>query len=91
MRFNRKNPKFITDLATLVFAVAVIVLTIVVLIGGSDMLLAVVFYAGAGMFTMNVIRGLISGRYMSVAFIIPVVICISGGLIAQGIIQPWIF
>lgn len=91
MRFSRKNPKFLTDLATMFFAVAVIVLTIIVIAGGKDSLLAFVFYVGAAMFVTNIIKGLLSGRYSFMAFIIPAVLCITGGLIAQGIIGPWIF
>ena len=91
MRFNRKNPGFLTDLATMFFSVAVIVLTIIVIVRGEDSILAVVFYAGAAMFATNVIKGLITGRVRNVAFIIPAALCVTGGLIAQGLIGPWIF
>ena len=91
MRFDKKNPKFLIDLITLIFAVAVISLTIIVIIGGSDTLLAFVFYAGAAMFASNIVRGIVSGKYFTVAFLVPALICVAGGLMAQGIIRPWIF
>lgn len=91
MRFDRKNPKFLIDLLTLIFAIAVIVLTIIVILGASDTLLAFVFYAGAAMFAANVARGFVSGRYFTAAFLIPALICVAGGLMAQGMIRPWIF
>ena len=91
MRFDRKNPRFVTDMATMLFSITVIVLTIIVIVRGEDSIMAAVFYAGAGMFATNIIKGLITGRYAMTAFIIPAVLCITGGLIAQGMIGPWIF
>ncbi|MCR5774916.1 MAG: hypothetical protein K6G42_07515 [Lachnospiraceae bacterium] len=91
MRFNRKNPKFLIDFATLILAIAVIAMTVAVLISGSDTLLGLVFYVGAGMFVTNIVRGIVSKRYLSILFIIPVILCVTGGLVAQGVIRPWIF
>ena len=91
MRFNTKNPKFLTDLFTLIFALTVITVTVLVIISGSDTMLGIVFYAGAAMFAANIVRGFISGKYMAAVFIIPAAICVTGGLIAQGVISPWIF
>ena len=91
MRFDRKSPKFLTDLITLILAVVVIVMTIAVIIGGSETLLAVVFYFGAAMFLSNIVRGFISRRYSIAVFLVPAAICVIGGLAAQGVISFWNF
>ncbi|MBQ4482516.1 MAG: hypothetical protein II966_04700 [Lachnospiraceae bacterium] len=91
MRFNRKNVKFVTDLITLILAVSVIVLAIVGIIGGQELIFAFVFYAGAAMFISNIVRGFLSKRYLTAAFILPAIICVAGGLMAEGMIEPWIF
>ena len=88
MRFDRKSPKFLTDLVTMILAIIVIVLTIVVFFGGSVTLLAVVFYLGAAMFVSNIVRGFISRRYSIALFIIPAAICVVGALVVQGVIKP---
>lgn len=91
MRFDKKNPKFMTDFITLIFAMAAIVLAIIVIISGSDMLLPFVFYAGAAMFAANVVRGIISSKFLFGIMAIPALICLAGGLMTQGVIAPWKF
>lgn len=91
MRFNRKNPKFMVDVITLIFAVTVIILAIIAIMDGPDTILAMVFYAGAAMFLTNIIRGFISRRFLAAAFVFPAAVCVAGGLIAQGILVPWSF
>ena len=91
MRFDKKNPRFLVDLVTMIFALAVITLTIVIILGGFDNLLAIVFYCGAAMFAANIIRGLISRRYSAVFLLVPAAICVAGGLLAQGVIRAWNF
>lgn len=91
MRFDKKSPKFLTDLITMILAIIVIVLTIIVFFGGSQTLLAIVFYLGAAMFVSNIVRGLISKRYSIALFIIPAAVCVVGGLMAQGVIKLWSF
>ncbi len=91
MKFDKKNSKFLTDLFTILLAVTVIVSAVIVIINGSEILLAVVFYSGAAMFATNIIRGFISRRYTSLLFVVPIAMCIAGGLAAQGVINPWIY
>jgi hypothetical protein len=91
MRFDTKNPKFMIDLITLIFATTVIVLAIIVMLSGMEALIPFVFFAGAAMFAANVIRGLISSKYLAMTLIIPSAACLTGGLISQGVIRPWTF
>ncbi len=91
MRFDNKNTKLIIDLITLIFATTAIVLAIVVMLSGMEFLIPFVFFAGAAMFTANVIRGIISSRYLTMMLIIPAAACLAGGLISQGVIKPWTF
>lgn len=91
MRFDTKNPKFMIDLITLIFATTAIVLAIIVMLSGMDFLIPFVFFAGAAMFAANVIRGILSARYLTMMLIIPSAVCLTGGLISQGVIRPWTF
>lgn len=91
MRFDNKNPKFLIDFVTMIFALIVIILTVVVILGGSKALLTFVFYSGAAMFSANIIRGVISHRYTTILLVLPAMACVAGGLALQGVIDFWIF
>ena len=91
MRFDKKNPRFLVDLITMILALIIISLTLAVILGGFESLLAVIFYFGAAMFAANIVRGIISHNYIAILLILPVALCIAGGLVTQGVIRPWIF
>ncbi|MBO6146855.1 MAG: hypothetical protein IJ827_01590 [Lachnospiraceae bacterium] len=84
MKFEVKNPKFITDMFTMLLSIAVIALTIVVIFNGSRAILAIVFYMGAALFLIKVVRGFMSRRARAILFIIPIALCIAAALMAQG-------
>ncbi|MCR5747058.1 MAG: hypothetical protein K6G03_05070 [Lachnospiraceae bacterium] len=93
MRLDFKNPKFVIDTITLVLSVIIIALTVVVIFEGSRAILAVIFYLGAGLFTVKIIRGIMSRRVRALLYIIPVALCIASALMAQQIVPipelPW--
>ncbi len=93
MKFTFKNPKFITDLITVILSVAIIALTIVIIFEGSRAILAVNFYLGATLFAVRIVRGIMSGRPRVLLFIIPIALCFVGAFMAQQIIPtpelPW--
>ncbi len=93
MKFEVRNPKFITDMCTLLLSITIIALTIVVIFNGSRAVLAIAFYMGAVLFVIKVIRGFMSKRVRAVLFIIPIALCIAAALMAQGIVStpelPW--
>lgn len=91
MSFDKKNPKFLIDLITMIFAIVVIVLAMAAIMGGFMNLLTLVFYFGAAMFAANIIRGFVSRRYWTSILIMPLIACIFAGLATQGVIKPWIF
>ncbi|HAL31913.1 MAG TPA: hypothetical protein DCP46_03020 [Lachnospiraceae bacterium] len=86
MRFDVKNPKFLLDLIVLIEALAIIVLTVIVVFDGSRTILAMIFYIGAAMFVSNVIQDIMDRRSRALLFIIPITICIAAALMAQGVV-----
>ena len=77
----------------MLLSIAIIVLTIVVIFNGSRAILAIVFYMGAVLFVIKVVRGFMSRRVRAILFIIPIALCIAAALMAQGVVStpepPW--
>lgn len=75
------------DAITVILAMAIIILTIIVVFNGSRVILAIVFYIGTAMFLMRIIRGLYVRDYIKAILIFPAAACIVAGLIAENILS----
>lgn len=92
MRFDRTNPKFLMDLTSMILAMAIIVLTIIVIFDGSRTILAIAFYVGALLMILKMVRGVYVRKYHALVCIIPAAVCIAGGLMSEGIVpMPYFF